>query len=73
MVGGVRGALAGGVLWDASVTAGTNTADLVNNGTIPPTSAVTRLRGGRPLTPERSVNVSVGAVAGGGPFTLTAD
>ena len=47
--------------------------DLVNNGTIPSTSAVARLRGGRPLTPERAVNVSVGAVAGGGPFTLTAD
>ena len=47
--------------------------DLVNNGTIPSTSAVARLRGGRPLTPERSVNASVGAVAGGGPFTLTAD
>ena len=47
--------------------------DLVNNGTIPSTSAVARLRGGRPLTPERSANVSVGAVAGGGPFTLTAD
>ena len=47
--------------------------DLVNNGTIPSTSAVARLRGGRPLTPERSVNASVGAVVGGGPFTLTAD
>jgi len=47
--------------------------DLVNNGTIPSTSAVARLRGGRPLTPERSVNVSVGAVAEGGPFTVTAD
>ena len=47
--------------------------DLVNNGTIPSTSAVARLRGGRPLTPERAVNVSVGAVAGAGPFTLTAD
>ncbi len=47
--------------------------DLVNNGTIPSTSAVARLRGGRSLTPERSVNISVGAVAGGGPFTLTAD
>ena len=47
--------------------------DLVNNGTIPSTSAVARLRGGRPLTPERSVNLSVGAVTGGGPFTLTAD
>ena len=47
--------------------------DLVNNGTIPSTSAVARLRGGQPLTPERSVHASVGAVAGGGPFTLTAD
>ena len=47
--------------------------DLVNNGTIPSTSAVARLRGGRPLSPERSVNLSVGAVTGGGPFTLTAD
>ena len=47
--------------------------DLVNNGTIPSTSAVAGLRGGRPLSPERSVNLSVGAVTGGGPFTLTAD
>ena len=47
--------------------------DLVNNGTIPSTAAVARLRGGRPLAPERSVNLTVGAVAGGGPFTLTAD
>ena len=47
--------------------------DLVNNGTIPSTSAVARLRGGRPLIPERSVNLSVGAVAEGGPFTVTAD
>ena len=47
--------------------------DLVNNGTIPSTSAAARLRGGRPLTPERSVNLSVGAVAGDDPFTLTAD
>ena len=47
--------------------------DLVNDGTISSTSAVARLRGGRPLLPERSVNISVGAVAGGGPFTLTVD
>ena len=47
--------------------------DLVNNGTISSTSAVARLRGGRPLLPERSVNASVGAVAGEGPFTLTVD
>ena len=47
--------------------------DLVNDGTISSTSAVARLRGGRPLLPERSVNASIGAVAGEGPFTLTVD
>ena len=47
--------------------------DLFNVGTIPSTSEIARLRGGRPLAPERSVNTSVGAVVGGGPFTLTAD
>ena len=47
--------------------------DLVNNGTIPSTSAVARLRGGVPLQPERSVNHAVGAVIDAGPFSLTAD
>ncbi len=47
--------------------------DLVNNGTIPSTSAVARLRGGVPLQPERSVNRSAGAVIDAGPFSLTAD
>ena len=47
--------------------------DLVNNGTIPSTSAVARLRGGVPLQPERSVNHSAGAVIDAGPFSLTAD
>ena len=47
--------------------------DLVNNGTIPSTSAVARLRGGRPLQPERSVNYAAGVVIDHAPFTLTAD
>ena len=47
--------------------------ELFNVGTIPSTSALAALRGGRPLRPERSRNYSAGAVAGGGPFTLTAD
>ena len=47
--------------------------DLVNNGTIPSTSRVARLRGGEPLEPERSVNFTAGAVIDAGPFSLTAD
>ena len=47
--------------------------DLVNNGTIPSTSAVARLRGGRPLQPERSINYAAGVVIDQAPFTLTVD
>ncbi len=47
--------------------------DLVNNGTIPSTSRVARLRGGEPLEPERSVNFTAGVVIDAGPFSLTAD
>ena len=47
--------------------------DLVNNGTIPATSRVARLRGGEPLQPERSVSFTLGAVVDSGPFSLTAD
>lgn len=47
--------------------------DLVNNGTIPSSSAVAQLRGGEPLIPEKSINYAVGAVYENGPFTLTAD
>ncbi len=47
--------------------------DLVNNGTIPSTSAVARLRGGNPLQPETSLNFAFGGILGRGPFTLTAD
>ena len=47
--------------------------DLVNNGTIPSTSRVAGLRGGEPLQPERSVNVTFGTVLDAGPLTVTAD
>ncbi len=47
--------------------------DLVNNGTIPSTSRVARLRGGEPLQPERSVHYAVGAVLAAGALSVTAD
>ena len=47
--------------------------DLVNNGTIPSTSAVAALKGGKPLDAETSVNASVGLVVDADPFTLSAD
>ena len=47
--------------------------DLVNNGTIPSTSRVAQLRGGRALDAEKSRNLAFGAVVGAGPFQLTAD
>jgi len=49
------------------------TGRLVNSGTIPSTSRVAALKGGQALQPERSVAVSVGAVAESGPFSATAD
>jgi len=47
--------------------------ELVNNGTIPSSSAVAQLRGGEPLTAETSINYALGAVFQKGPFTLTTD
>jgi len=47
--------------------------ELVNNGTIPSSSRVAQLRGGRPLEAEESVNYAFGMVYDRGPFTLTAD
>ena len=49
------------------------TGRLVNSGTIPSTSRVAALKGGQALQPERSVNVSVGAVVESGPFSVTSD
>ncbi len=47
--------------------------DLVNNGTIPPTSRVAELRGGQPLEPEESTNIAIGGVYENGDFLLTVD
>ena len=47
--------------------------DLFDNGTIPSTSRVAALRGGRPLDAETSTNYSAGVVVERGPFTLTVD
>lgn len=47
--------------------------DLVNNGTIPSSSRVAQLRGGKPLVPEKSVNYSFGAVLRLGQVHVTTD
>ena len=47
--------------------------DLVNNGTIPPGSEVARLRGGQPLTPETSINFTLGAIFQVGEVSITTD
>ena len=50
-----------------------NLRDLVNNGTIPSTSEVAAIKGGRPLDAERSVNTSLGFVVDAGQFTASVD
>jgi iron complex outermembrane recepter protein len=47
--------------------------DLVNNGTIPSTSEVAALRGGKPLEAEKSRNYSAGLILTGNRVSLTAD
>ena len=47
--------------------------ELVNNGTIPSTSPVAAIKGGRPLDAEKSVNASFGVVVDAGVFSLSAD
>ena len=47
--------------------------DLTNNGTIPSTSKLAQEYGGKPLQPEKSVNVSFGGVFQQGKFSLSAD
>jgi iron complex outermembrane receptor protein len=47
--------------------------DLVNNGTIPATSPVAALRGGKPLKAEKSINLSLGAVLRLGKVHITTD
>ena len=47
--------------------------DLVNNGTIPSTSRVAEIKGGKPLDAEKSLNTSLGLVVDAGEFTVSAD
>ena len=47
--------------------------DLTNNGTIPSTSALAERFGGKALTPEKSINMALGAVYDDGPFSLSMD
>ena len=47
--------------------------DLTNNGTIPSTSPLAREFGGEALTPEKSVNMALGAVIERGRFSLSTD
>ena len=47
--------------------------DLVNRGTIPSTSRVAALRGGRQLEPETSFSIAAGAVYEAGSLRLTGD
>ena len=47
--------------------------DLVNNGTVPSTTEVAALRGGRPLEPEESLNVTAGVFFNVGGLDVTVD
>ena len=47
--------------------------ELVNNGTIPSTSRVAEIKGGKPLDAEKSVSASLGVVIDAGSFTVSAD
>ena len=47
--------------------------ELVNNGTIPSTSRVAEVKGGKALDAEKSVNASLGVVIDAGAFTVSAD
>ena len=47
--------------------------ELVNNGTIPSTSEVAAIKGGKPLDAEKSFNTSLGFVLDAGVFTASAD
>ncbi len=47
--------------------------DLVNRGTIPSTSEVARLRGGKQLDPESSTSFAAGVVYERDAFRFTAD
>lgn len=47
--------------------------ELVNNGTVPSSTAVAQLRGGRPLEPEESTNFTLGTFFNVGNLDITVD
>ncbi len=47
--------------------------ELVDTATLPPTDPVAKQKGGRPLTPEKSVNISTGMVFNIGSLAVTID
>ncbi len=59
--------------FNVSTVFDTEIGDLVNRGTIPSTSAVAALRGGRQLEPESSFSMAAGTVFDAGAFKLTLD
>ena len=60
-------------VFNTSVEFDQETNDSVFNVTVPPVWTIAGLYGAAALQPERSVNVTAGAVIDAGPFTLTAD
>ena len=59
--------------FNVSTVFDSNIGDLVNRGTIPSTSRVAELRGGRQLEPETSFSIAAGTVYEAGSLRLTAD
>ena len=49
------------------------TLQLVDSANVPSTFRAAQLRGGQPLEPETSLNLTAGLVVDSGPFTLTVD
>ncbi len=60
-------------VFNVQSTINPETLDLVDSATVPSTFRAAQFRGGQPLEPETSTNLTAGLVVDTGPFTLTAD
>ena len=60
-------------VFNVQSTINPETLDLVDSATVPSTFRAAQFRGGQPLKPETSTNVTAGLVVDTGPFSLTAD
>ena len=58
---------------NVQTTIDSTTLELVDSATVPSTFVAAEARGGKPLEPEESVNLTAGLVVDNGPFTFTAD